>query len=368
MPIKDRFDDHAHSLSFPVFFTSSYDSRKDRKYRYSRELNPTVEELSRQLSLLENTERSICFSSGMGAITGTILALAKPGDKLVMPTDVFGRTYLFAKNFLTKFGINVKFVEPGTDSLLGAVEEHADIVFFESLSNPLLRLYDVDRICRKASDIGAITIVDNTLATPILLKPSLYGCDIIIESLSKFIGGHNNAIGGSASGSLMMDTIDENRRSLGSSMDPMSAYLFILGLKTIDLRIKRSSETAKAIARFLNENNFVSKVYYPGLSDNSDNISAKTLLNGSPPIVSFLLDEGKDVQKFMESLRIITPANTMGGSNSTISNPYTMSHRNLSEDEKLRLGITKNLMRLSVGLEDLDQIIQDLEQAIKYAQ
>ncbi|WP_394295370.1 aminotransferase class I/II-fold pyridoxal phosphate-dependent enzyme [Thermoplasma acidophilum] len=365
-PIRDSFDRNAFSVNFPIYATTAYRSPEGDHFRYSRENNPTVEELARQISLLEGSQLAACFSSGMGSISTVFLSLLKPGDGLVLPMDVFGRTYLFAKDFLSRFGINVSITDPGTDKVIEAIGDKTRMIFVESLSNPVLRVYDIKRLSDSAKQNNALLVVDDTIITPVGQRAIDHGADIVVNSLSKFIGGHNAAIGGSSSGSSeFIKNIDSDRRSLGSSMDPFSAFLFLQGMKTLKIRIERSSRSAQIIAEHLSTLDHVERVYYPGLTENDYHDLALRTLKNYGSVVSFVLDDGVDASKFMSSLERIIPANTMGSVETLISNPYSMSHRNLSDKERARIGVVPGLMRLSVGIEEISDIMDDIENAIK---
>ncbi|WP_297214790.1 aminotransferase class I/II-fold pyridoxal phosphate-dependent enzyme [Thermoplasma sp.] len=365
-PIRDNFDKNAYSVNFPIYVTTAYRSPEGDHFRYSREMNPTVEELARQMGILENAENAVCFSSGMGAISTVFLSLIRPGDRLVLPIDVFGRTYSFARDFMSRYGIDVKTTDPGTEKVIDAIDRKTRMVFVESVSNPLLRVYDIPKLAEAARQNGAILVVDDTIITPIGQRALELGADLAVNSLSKFIGGHNAAIGGSASGSgRIIEEIDKFRRSLGTSMDPFSAFLFLQGIKTLKIRVETSSQHAAKIAEELMAMDHIMRVYYPGISDDDHHDLAKKLLKNYGAVVSFVLDQNIEVQKFMSSLEAITPANTMGGVSTLISNPQTMSHRSLSDADRKRIGITPSLMRLSVGIEDPSFVIEDIRDALR---
>lgn len=330
------------------------------RYRYSREANPTVEELARIISSLEVSQASTCFSSGMGSITTTLLSLLRPGKRLVLTRDCFARTFRFATEFLRNFGVEVIVSDPGTDSLIES-SKNADIIFFESISNPILRVYDIPEI-RKSVPESCTIVVDSTLATPHNQRPISQGADLVLHSLSKFMSGHNDIIGGSASGnSRLIELIDGFRRTLGTSMDPNTAFLVIRGLKTIFIRMERINANALKIARMLEEDGKFTSVKYPGLESHCDHGIAKRVLSGYGGIITFDIPSlTNDVFTSFKKLHLVEPANTLGGVNSTISHPATMSHRSLSNDERKLLGFTSRTFRLSVGLEDPDAVYQDL--------
>jgi len=360
--IRETVDPPRYSLTFPIYQTSAYKLPEGEAYRYGREGNPTVEELQRILTVLEHAEDTVCFSSGMGAITTSLLSVLSPNDRLVIPIDTFARTSRFAKQFLSKWGVNVKIVAPGTDSVLEAVGQRT-VVFVETVSNPILRVYDVGQIAREVHSGGGILITDSTFLTPVNGSPLQFGSDLDIHSLSKFIGGHNDLIGGSASGSSdIIKRIDAFRRTLGTNMDPNTAFLIIRGIKTLDLRMQRINENALEIARRLSLDRSFSGVSYPGLPDHPDHDIAKRTLKGYGGVVTFRkpIFRGGKIPSF-DGLKVVTPANTLGNVNSIISHPVTMSHRSLEPSEFKQLGIDDATFRLSVGIEDPALIVDDLQ-------
>ena len=363
--VKESIDPVTGSLTYPIYQTSAYRMPDGEKYRYSRESNPTVEELARIISVLENTSSSTAFSSGMGAITTTLLKLLRPGMRLLVTRDCFARTFRFATEFLRQYGITVNVSEPGNENVMDLAPD-ADIVFLESISNPVLRVYDIPAISRIVSEHGGKLVVDSTLATPVNQKPHGQGAAVVIHSLSKFMSGHNDIIGGSASGDPdSISSIDSFRRTLGTSMDPNTAYLTIRGLKTLGVRMKRINDTAMELAEEFQDNPSFGTIRYPGLESHPDSSVARKLLNGFGGIISFDIHKGMSSPKeFMSRLRIIEPANTLGGVNTTISHPATMSHRSLSPDERKKVGFSESTFRLSVGLEDPAVILDDITSAL----
>ncbi len=358
--IKESVDPLTGSLTFPIYQTSAYRMPDGERFRYSREANPTVSELGRIISLLEGAQMTSPFASGMGAITTTLLSTVKPGSTLVVTRDCFARTFRFATDFLARFGINVVVSSPGTDSLMSSSGK-ADVIFIESISNPVLRVYDIERIATEKPE-NCTLIVDSTLATPMVQKPISQGADMVIHSLSKFISGHNDIIGGSVSGNSQYITeVDNLRRTLGASMDPNSAFLIIRGIKTLGIRMERINNSAFKLARMLEGDDRFQNVRYPGLKSHPDHEVARRLLHGFGGVITFDLAKisGKPSEMFRHMGKI-EAANTLGGVNTTISHPVTMSHRSLSKEEREDVGFSEKTFRLSVGLEEPEEIFEDL--------
>lgn len=337
------------------------------RYRYTRESNPTVEELSRKVALLEECPAASSFSSGMGAITSTFLSLLEPGSNIVIARDIFARTFRFATEFLARWGVNVTVAESGTEGVVSAIDKNTDMVFVEGLSNPTLRVYDIREISKAAVENGALVLVDSTFITPVNQRPFSLGADLVLHSASKFLAGHNDVIAGTVSGNEeMVAKSDMTRRSMGASLDPHSAFLVLRGLKTLGVRMEAINRGAMEIANYLQENKQVDSVYYPGLDVHPDHRIATQIMDGFGGVVSFDMKGGEEhVQEFLKRLQLVTPANTLGGVNSTISHPKTMSHRGLSVDERRKAGIGDGMLRLSIGLEHPDDIIGDIESALQ---
>ncbi|MEM0173099.1 MAG: aminotransferase class I/II-fold pyridoxal phosphate-dependent enzyme [Sulfolobaceae archaeon] len=363
----EEIDQQTGSVTTPIYQTTAFAFPVGEKYRYSRESNPTVLSLSKKIAELEGTESATVFSSGMGAITTSILSMLRPGGKVLIHLDIFGRTYKFFTEFLRQWNVNVDIADPGTENYLKKLSENRyDIAYLEIISNPLLRVLDVERICKIAKEKSTIVVVDSTFATPVNIRPAEYGADVIIHSASKFLAGHNDVIAGAAAGSnQLISKIDTLRRTLGTSLDPHAAYLVLRGIKTLKIRMDVINRNAIAIAEFLEEHPKVLKVYYPGLPSHPDYKIASRILRGFGGVVSFEIRGSKDdALKVMSRTKIILPAQTLGGVNSIISHPVTMTHRNLTKEELSRVGINENLLRLSVGIEDVNDLIEDLDNAL----
>jgi len=345
---------------YPLDTTKAF---RERPLKYSREDNPTNVVLERRLASLEEGEGALVFSSGMAAISTCFFHLLKSGCKLVLSRDVYGATIPLEKSF-EKFGVKVELRGPDTEDIVEAIENEDTVVFVESISSPLLRVVDLlASVCREK---GAFLIVDNTFATSLNLKPLLHGANAVVHSLTKYLAGHNDVVGGAiVSSSKLIDELWYVRTRLGCTLDPHASFLILRGLKTLAARLKVAQESAKAIAEFLEGHSKVSRVYYPGLSSHPTHHIAKRLLRGYGAVVSFeVKGNGESAKKFLRSLKVIKPSPSLGGCESLASHPASSSHRDLPVGERERLGITENLARLSVGFEDVNDLIEDLDRAL----
>ena len=354
------------SLTYPIFQTSAFIMPKGLKFRYTRENNPTVANLARKVSLLEHAESTTCFASGMGAVTTTLLTLLKPGSKLLIQRDVFSRSYTFSRDFLAKWGVRTSFALPGTENTLSLLKDKPDVIFVESITNPILRVNDIKLMGEEIHNIGGILVVDSTLSTPHNIKPIDLGADIVIHSASKFMSGHNNVIAGTCSGkNELVEKIDLMRRTLGPSLDPFSAFLVDNGIKTLGIRMERINNSAMHIATELNKIKQIDSVIYPGLNDHPDHSIASKFMHGYSGVIAFRVNKSiSDPEKVFRYMKLVKPANTLGGPNTVISHPVTMSHRSLNEDEKRLIGIDTHIFRLSIGLENPDDILNDIKNSL----
>ncbi len=371
-------DKLAGSILPPVYVSAIYSHPVGDKtlrpragdLKYSRENNPTVMELEEVMACVENGDWSLAFSSGMGALSTAIIAYSRPGTRITVSRLVYGSTRGLLEGLSRRMDIRVEVRGPPWEDLLESAEA-SDIVIVETMGNPTLRIPPLRELYTRCRKHGCRVLVDNTFATPILYKPLDDGAWLSAESTTKYIAGHNDVVGGllAGKGEDLYNKLWDWRRVLGATMHPFEAYLTIRGMKTLHLRIERSSKTAMQVAAWLEDDKRVSRVYYPGLESHPDHREAKSLFNGVyGGVVSFELVGGeKAAMKFLSSLKIISPAPSLGGVESLASYPYTASHRNLPEEERLDLGITPGLIRLSVGMEDPDDLIEDIDRALEAA-
>ena len=363
--VSEGFDEETGAITTPIYQTTSYVYPIGEKFRYSREVNPTVLKLADKIAELEEAEMGVAFSSGMGSISSTLLTLTKPGSKILIHRDMFGRTYKFFTDFLRSLGMEIDIANPG-EIIEKAKSKKYDIVYVETISNPLLRVVDIPTLSKICKENGSILVADATFSTPINQKPYVQGADIVLHSASKFIAGHNDVIAGLGAGSKeLMTKIDLMRRTLGTSLDPHAAYLVIRGMKTLKIRMDVINSNAQKIAEFLSEHTKIKAVYYPGLKTHSDYEIAKRVLKGFGGVVTFDIKGGmNDALSLLNKVKVILPAQTLGGVNSTISHPATMTHRTLTAEERKIVGITDSMLRLSVGIEDVNDLIEDLDRAL----
>lgn len=341
-----------------------------RPWKYGREDNPTVAVFERVMASLEGGEAALAFNSGMAALATILLGLVEPGTTVILWAHTYGTTLHLLRLMAGKIGYKLELaIEPNEVVEKASCVKGRKLVFVESISNPFLYMVDITELAKVCRESNCILVVDNTFASPVLLKPSKLGAHLVLESVTKYIAGHNDVLGGVVVGDR--ETIDgvlwDWRRSLGSVMQADAAYLAMRGLKTLRVRLEKQSRSAQQIAEFLADHPKVSEVYYLGLpSHPSHNIARRLLIhNFYGGVISFRVKGDKEaVQKLFKRLKIITPSPSLGGVESLISYPIASSHLYLPEDIRRKLGITEDLVRLSVGLEDVDDLIEDLDNAL----
>lgn len=345
-----------------------YEGRQDG-FIYSRDANPNVSILERVVADLEDTDDAVAFSSGMGAVGVTLLALVESGDTVLAAAALYGGTNLLLRQHLTKLGVKVEFVD-ATDlyAVENALESQPKAMLIESITNPLLSLPDVKATAELAHSRETLLLVDNTLATPVLLRPIELGADVVIHSATKSLGGHSDVTGGvaAARADIAMQ-IRQSNRVWGSTPDPFAAWLIARGIRTLPLRVERACQNAMSAAAFLSDHPKVSAVYYPGLPGHPQHELAKTaLVGGFGGMVSYNLHGGGEAaSEFTRALDMIKFAPSLGEARTTISHPAKTSHRSLSEEERAQSGISDGLIRMSCGLESAEDITADLEQALE---
>ena len=344
-----------------------YEGRRDG-FIYSRDANPNVETLERVVAELEHSDDAVAFASGMGAIGNTLLSMVEAGDTALAGDVLYGGTSLLLRQHLPKLGVRAEFVDMADLGLVErALESGPKVMLVESITNPLLRLTDVKGICELASAKGVKVMVDNTLATPLLMWPLELGADVTVHSATKLLGGHSDVTGGVAAGRFeTMASIRQSNRVWGSTLDPFAAWLIVRGIRTLPLRVARACENAMRVAQYLSGHPAVSGVHYPGLPDHPQHELAKeTLRGGFGSMVSFELKGGVEaVSKLVRSLEMIRFAASLGETCTTVSHPAKTSHRALTEGEREQAGIYGGLVRMSCGIESGEDIEADLERAL----
>ncbi|OQX64262.1 MAG: cystathionine gamma-synthase [Desulfococcus sp. 4484_241] len=337
------------------------------RFEYGRYGHPTQLAAENKLAYLEGAEDAVLFSSGMSAITTSLFALLKSGDHIIITDDAYRRTLEFCKKCLIRFDIECTVVKMcDYEAMEQAVKPNTRLFFSESPTNPYLNIMDLERLVGIFKDRGILILSDSTFATPYNQKPLEYGVDIVIHSATKYLAGHNDLLSGVVLGrSELVEPIREYLKITGGVIDPNSAYLLIRGLKTFDLRMKRLNENGRIVAERLEKHPKISKVYYPGLPSHPHHDVAKAQMKGFGAVVTFELDYDCDqVLEFLSRLKIINIGPSLGGVESLITHPATISYYDVPREERLALGIKDGLVRLAVGIEDAGDILADIEQAL----
>jgi cystathionine beta-lyase/cystathionine gamma-synthase len=354
-------------VNTPIYTSSAYEYLDREDCPYPRYFNtPNSDAVVSKMCALEGAEGGVLFSSGMAAISTSILAFAGAGDHVVMMDELYGGTHAFATNEFERLGIGYTFAATNAESICNAAIDKTAVIVIESPTNPFLSVIDIRKVSLFARDRGITTIMDNTFATPVNQNPLELGIDVVVHSGTKYLGGHSDLCCGVALTSTgRSERIRALARNLGGSLDAMACYLLERSLKTLALRIDRQSENALKVAEALQRHPAITRVNYPGLTDFPEHELAKSQMKAYGGMLSFEESNGKgDPSAFLRRLRVITPALSLGGIESTICCPAVTSHVKISEEERQRIGITDRLMRLSVGIEDSDDIISDLDQAL----
>lgn len=335
---------------------------------YSRFTNPTVRTFEQRLAALEQGERCIGTASGMGAILCTLLGLLKAGDHIVSSRSIFGTTVNLLSNILPKYGITTTFVDLSDYAAWeSAITPETKLLFLETPSNPLTEVADIKRLAAIAHNRELLLIVDNCFCTPCLQLPLTLGADIVIHSATKYLDGQGRCIGGAVVGSesLLNEHIFPILRTGGFTMSPFNAWIFLKGLETLSIRMQAHCRSAQQVAEWLDSQKHVKQVYYPGLKSHPQYALAAEQQSGAGGIVSFEIDGGQEqAWKLIDSIKLFSITANLGDTKSTITHPGTTTHHKLSDEQRLQAGINPGLIRLSVGLEDVPDLIADLDQAI----
>jgi cystathionine beta-lyase/cystathionine gamma-synthase len=337
-------------------------------FEYGRYGNPTRDAAERKLAGIEGAEHCILFDCGMSAVCSTILALCSQGNHLVITDDAYKQTLHFVRNVLPRFGITATVVPMDDyEAMERAINDQTVMIISESPTNPYLNIVDIDKVVGIARRNGVLSVIDSTFATPYNSRPLDHGIDIVIQSTTKYLGGHNDILGGAVLGSKKVtDPIYQWSRVTGGVIDPMNCYLLIRGLKTFGLRMARLNSTAQQIAEFLEKHPCVRRVYYPGLPSHRQHEIARRQMRGFGAVVTFEIQGDLDkTLKFLDGLKMCLLGPSLGGPETLITHPALNSYYSLSRDERYKLGIIDELVRLSVGLEDPLDIMDDLERGFK---
>jgi cystathionine beta-lyase/cystathionine gamma-synthase len=336
-------------------------------YLYSRWDNPSVVEVENELAAIEGFDKALGFGSGMAAITTAVMANIKSGSRVIATREIYGGTFELFNDVLTKLDIEPVFVNCWkTDQFVAEIQKGVSVLYLETPTNPLLRIADIKPLAEAAHGKGAVVMLDGTFASPVNQRPIELGVDIVIHSATKYLGGHHDITAGFiCCKEEYFDHIWTYRKILGGVMDPMSAFLAQRGIKTLELRIKRQNESAMKIAAFLNDHDKIKSVYYPGLPSHPDHEIARRQMSGFGGMLSFEVGgDFEQTKKFMDELKLIKLATSLGGVTSLANQPITNTHAGLSPENRARAGISESLVRLSVGVENVALLIEDLGRAL----
>ena len=357
----------------PVFQTSTYVQSSPGKpvgdYEYSRAANPTRTALEESLASIENGARGLAFSSGLAA-TDCLLRMFKAGDEIIAMDDLYGGTYRLFTRLYKDSGIKFHFVDMNDlEKFQSLINENTKLVWVETPTNPLMKLADIAAIAQITKKHNILFSVDNTFATPYLQKPLDLGADIVMHSATKYLGGHSDVIAGALiiKDKALGEELHFKQFATGATLGPMDSFLVLRGIKTLHLRVQRHCENGEKVAAYLDNHPLVERVYYPGLASHPFHEIAKKQMSGFGGMVTFTFKSGKkeDAIKFLENLKVFTLAESLGGVESLANHPALMTHASIPEDKRKEVGISDDLVRLSVGIEDIEDLLADLEQAFK---
>jgi cystathionine beta-lyase/cystathionine gamma-synthase len=362
-------DESTGAVTVPIYQTSTYAQDalgKNKGYEYARTQNPTRSAVERNLAALEGGRFGFAFASGMAAIDAT-LRLVKAGEHVVVSDNTYGGTARLFNKILANYNIEFDYVD-SSDALNveAAIKPNTKMVFLETPTNPIMTVTDLKEVSEIAHRAGARVVCDNTFMSPYLQRPLEFGCDIVVHSTTKYLNGHSDGVGGAV---VLNDEEDANwigfvQNSAGAILSPFDSWLVLRGTKTLALRMEQHDKTGRAVAAFLEEHPKVKRVYYPGSASHPQHALARRQQRGFGGMVSFDVGSLAAASKVLESVKLCTLAESLGGVETLISHPATMTHASVDEEKRQRLGITDGLVRISVGIEDTDDIIADLDQAL----
>ncbi|SEI88457.1 cystathionine gamma-synthase [Dyadobacter sp. SG02] len=364
-------DPSTGAIMTPIYQTSTYVQEspgKHKGYEYARSSNPTRTALQTALAALENGKHGICYASGLAA-TDAVLKLFKPGDEIIAPSDIYGGTYRLMKRIFEPLGLVFKFVDiEEVGQIDRLISERTRMVWLETPTNPLLKIIDIGQITRICQERNVLTCVDNTFASPYLQNPLDLGADIVMHSVTKYLGGHSDTVMGAliTSNDELASRLKFIQNATGAVPGPQDCFLVLRGVKTLHIRMQRHCENAGQVAIWLAAHPKVGKVYYPGLPDHPGHDLAARQMRGFGGVVSFELkdDSYEKAVRTMENLEVFALGESLGGVESLCTHPASMSHGGMPREERLKIGLKDTLIRLSVGIEDVEDLIADLDQAI----
>ena len=364
-------DPSTGAITTPIYQTSTYVQEalgRHKGFEYARTQNPTRAALEKNLAALEGGRAAHCFASGMSAID-TTLKLLKPGDHVIVSENTYGGTYRLFERVLKNFGLDFSYVDTTEAAdVEAAVRENTRMVFIETPTNPIMAVADLEGIGKLARERGARLVVDNTFMSPFFLRPIEWGADIVVHSTTKYLNGHSDSVGGVVVTTRPEDAaaIEFLQNAVGAIISPFDAWLVMRGTKTLAVRMKQHDDNGRSVAAFLNEHPKVKKVYYPGLPKHPHYERAKRLMSGFGGMIAFETGSLAAARSVLDNVRLCALAESLGGVETLISHPATMTHASVPAEQRARLGITDGLVRISVGIEDVEDIMADLNAALQH--
>lgn len=365
-----EIDKHTGALSIPIYQVSTFhqhDIDRPGEFDYSRSGNPTRKALEETIALLEGGDKGFAFSSGMAA-TSSVLSIFSSGDHIIVCEDVYGGTHRICSRFFDRFNLEVSFINAtNLEVVKNSIRNNTKAIFLETPSNPLLKITDLKSVIEIAKEHEMLVIVDNTFMSPYLQRPLELGADIVIHSATKFIGGHSDVVGGLVivKGDELARRVYFVQNSFGAVLGPQDSWLLLRGLKTLKIRMDYQQQSAMKLAKWLSKQSEVTRVYYPGLENHEGRDIHFTQADGPGAVLSFKTADADIAKRFMKYVRLAAVAVSLGGVETIVSYPAVMSHAAMPEGERKRLGISDSLVRVSVGLEEIDDLILDFERSLK---
>jgi len=364
-------DAETGSVNVPVFLTSTFrqpEPGREGKYVYSRTANPTRTALEECLASLEEGPHGLAFSSGMAA-TANVLMLLQKGDHVIAGDDIYGGTYRLFEQVLRNYGLQFTYVDPQDPANVEkAVRKNTRLIWIETPTNPLMRIIDIRKISKISHRASAMLVVDNTFMSPYLQNPLRHGADIVVHSTTKYLGGHSDLVGGATvtSDAKIQARLKFLQNAVGAVPGPLDCYLVLRGIKTLAIRMERHSQNAKAISEYLAKQPKIERILYPGHDDHPQRDIIKRQMRGGGGMLSFQLKGGfNQCKKFLQKLKVFTVAESLGGVESLIEHPHSMTHASIPRDRRERLGVSENLIRASIGIEDVEDLVKDLDSGLK---
>ncbi|WGS65594.1 trans-sulfuration enzyme family protein [Marinitoga aeolica] len=364
-----EYGDAIYPIHLSTTFAKQSLDEVEEGYVYSRSGNPTRNSLEKKLATLENAKYGLAFSSGLAAETTVILSLLKQGEHIIAFDDLYGGTRRLFSKVLNHFGIEVSYVDfREIENIKKAIKSNTKMIWIETPTNPLLKLADIKEISILSKEKNLIVVVDNTFASPYFQNPLDLGADIVLHSITKYINGHSDVVGGAVmlNSDLLYEKIKFHQNSIGAILSPFNSWLVMRGIKTLSIRMERHAKNASIIAEYLENHPYVEKVYYPGLESHPQHMLAKKQMRGFGGMLSFeIKGDLESAKKFVEKLTIFSLAESLGGVESLIEIPSLMTHSAVSVEERKKTGIKDSLIRVSVGIEEVEDLIEDFEKGFK---